>query len=292
MDLSDLWPSMPRPSRYAPSVPTSGSGCRPPGNSGPRSTSWLQPGIGRVRELEPDLFGVTVEPKVGIGQQAHRANAGRQPLWTCPVTSTITPYRGSASWAGWPRSWRVTRTILRRWSGAGAGRRAGAGLRAEHGMGLAAGSGDPSVGRQARSLARDHVGPAGRTLPGQRGRTLGGWRRRQSVLFGADTIQTNRDRVSATFMRSYSNRIPLGGGGGTDRSGSRGVLVRSTVRQLRQHHRHRRPRGRPQVGGSVHRLGTGRLRPPHLTWRNRDCQPPSDSGQASLGSIVRIAVGG
>ena len=25
----------------------------------------------RVRELEDDLFGITVEPKVGIGQQAH-----------------------------------------------------------------------------------------------------------------------------------------------------------------------------------------------------------------------------
>ena len=39
----------------------------------------------RVRELEPDLFGVTVEPKVGIGQQAHlvRTPAGNL-LWDVP----------------------------------------------------------------------------------------------------------------------------------------------------------------------------------------------------------------
>jgi hypothetical protein len=29
------------------------------------------------------------------------------------------------------------------------------------------------------------------------------------VLLGSDTIQANPDRVTATFMRSYPNRIPM-----------------------------------------------------------------------------------
>lgn len=29
------------------------------------------------------------------------------------------------------------------------------------------------------------------------------------MLFGGDTIQSNPDRASVTFMRSYPNRIPL-----------------------------------------------------------------------------------
>ena len=212
MDLSDLGSSMPRPSRYAPSVPTSGSGCRPPGNSGPRSTSWLQPGIGRGRELEPDLFGVTVEPKVGIGQQAHlvRTPAGNL-LWDVPgylddyAVQRVRQLGGVAAIvASHPHHFAC------RWSGAGAGRRAGAGLRAEHGMGLAAGSGDPSVGRQARSLARDHVGPAGRTLPGQRGRTLGGWRRRQrrSVRRGHDPDEPGPCRRRSCVATRTGSRSP------------------------------------------------------------------------------------
>lgn len=31
----------------------------------------------------------------------------------------------------------------------------------------------------------------------------------RGVLFGGDTIQTNPDRASVTFMRSYPNRIPM-----------------------------------------------------------------------------------
>ena len=31
----------------------------------------------------------------------------------------------------------------------------------------------------------------------------------RGVLLGSDTIQANPDRVTATFMRSYPNRIPM-----------------------------------------------------------------------------------
>lgn len=165
-----------------------------------------------VRELEPDLYGITVEPKVGIGQQAHmvRTPAGNL-LWdptgyvdeagvrtvrelgevVAIVASHPHHYGVQVQWSralgGVPvfvaeadRRW-VARPdpVIRTWSGR---------LDVLPGITLA------QVGGHFPGSAVAHwaAGAGG-----------GG------VVFSADTIQTNPDRASVTFMRSYPNRIPL-----------------------------------------------------------------------------------
>jgi hypothetical protein len=55
----------------------------------------------QMSELEPDLFGITVEPKVGIGQQTHlvRTPSGNLSCGTRSGISTTKRYAGCGSWA-------------------------------------------------------------------------------------------------------------------------------------------------------------------------------------------------
>src|SRR5919112_1403698 len=145
----------------------------------------------QVRELEPDLFGITVDPRVGIGQQAHlvRTPAGNL-LWD-------------------PTGYLDDHAIRR--------------VRALGNVPMLVA--EPNlewVSRPAPAI-RSWNGKV-EVLPGVTLVQLGGhfpgsavvyWRAgagEKGVLLGSDTIQTNRDRASVTFMRSYPNRIPLSAG--------------------------------------------------------------------------------
>lgn len=166
----------------------------------------------RVRSVEADLFGVTIEPVVGIGQQAHLVRtAGGNVLWD-PVgyldegaVRTIRELGDVAAIATshphmfgvqveWSRSlggapvlvcqpdlrW-VARPdpVIRTWSGR---------LEVVPGLTLA------QLGGHFPGSAILHW------AAGAQGR---------GVVLAGDTIQVNPDRTSMTFMRSYPNRIPL-----------------------------------------------------------------------------------
>ncbi len=167
-----------------------------------------------VRELEPDLFGVTADPPVGIGQQAHlvRTPNGNL-LWDPPgyvddaggaavgelgevvaiVASHPHMYGAQVEWSralgGAPvlvseadQEW-VARPdpVIEVWSGT---REVAPGLTLSQPGGHFPGS----------VVAHWAAGAEGR-----------------GVLLSGDTFQANPDRTSTTFMRSYPNRIPLSG---------------------------------------------------------------------------------
>ncbi len=165
-----------------------------------------------IRELEPDLYGVTVEPEVGIGQQAHLIHTPEGCLlWDPPgfvdedavrrirelgdvaavVASHPHMFGVQVEWsralggvsvlvAGKDQRW-VARPdpAIRSWDGT---------LEVLPGVTLA----QPGGHFPGSAVALWAAGADGR-----------------GVLFGGDTIQTNPDRASMTFMRSYPNRIPL-----------------------------------------------------------------------------------
>ncbi|MDQ6774563.1 MAG: hydrolase [Candidatus Dormibacteraeota bacterium] len=165
-----------------------------------------------VRELEGDLFGITVEPKVGIGQQAHlvRTGAGNV-LWDPPGyldEDAVRRIRELGEVAAIVASHPHMFGVQVEWSRALGGVPV---LVAEPNLEWVSRP-DPAIRAWAARLE---------VLPGLTLVQLGGhfkgsavahWAagaRGQGVLFGSDTIQTNPDRVSVTFMRSYPNRIPL-----------------------------------------------------------------------------------
>jgi hypothetical protein len=166
----------------------------------------------RVRELEPDLFGITVEPKLGIGQQAHLVRTpGGNVIWdmvgyvdedaarqvrelgevVAIVASHPHMYGVQVEWSralGGPpvlvseadQRW-VARPdpAIRTWSGK---------------LDVAPGVTLLQLGGHFPGSAVAHWAAG-----------AGG----NGVLLGGDTIQANPDRVTMTFMRSYPNRIPL-----------------------------------------------------------------------------------
>lgn len=166
----------------------------------------------RVRELEPDLFGVTVEPKVGIGQQAHlvRTPSGNL-LWDPPgyldedaIRQVRELGQVIAIAASHPHMY-------------------GAQVQWSHALGRA-----PVLVSAADSGWVARPDPVIRTWSGSReiapglmlvqvgghfpGSAVAHWAHGaadRGVLLASDTIQTNPDRASVTFMRSYPNRIPL-----------------------------------------------------------------------------------
>ena len=166
----------------------------------------------RVRELEPDLLGITVEPKVGIGQQAH--------LVRTPAGSVL-----------WDPNGYVDDAAVRR-------------IR-ELGDVIAIASSHPHMfGVQVEWSRRLGDAPVLVTEPSMEWVTrpdpvVRAWRGRhelapglellqlgghfagsavihwaagaggRGVLLASDTIQANPDRATVTFMRSYPNRLPL-----------------------------------------------------------------------------------
>ncbi|KAA8885447.1 hydrolase [Nocardia colli] len=167
-----------------------------------------------VRELEPDMFGVTVEPEVGIGQESHLvrtaagnvlwdvtgyvdADAARRVLELGAVVAIVPShphhYGVQVEWSrllgGVPvyvpesdLQW-VARPdpVIRPWSDR---------------LELLPGITVRQLGGHFAGSSVLHwaAGAAGK-----------------GVLFSADTIQANPDRKTVAFMRSYPNRIPLSG---------------------------------------------------------------------------------
>ena len=165
-----------------------------------------------LRELEPDLFGLTVEPVVGIGQQAHLVvTPSGSLLWDPPGyldDEGVANVRERGEVVAIASSHPHMFGIQVEWSRA---------------------LGDPPVLVSAPD--REWVARPDRVisewtaplevLPGVTLLQPGGhfpgsavvhWASGaggRGVLLGGDTIQANPDRKSATFMRSYPNRIPL-----------------------------------------------------------------------------------
>ena len=165
-----------------------------------------------VRELEDDLFGITVEPKVGIGQQAHLV---RTPLGT--VLWDPTGYVDDEAAAqirelgdviaitsSHPHMFGVQVEWSRRLGDAPI-------LVTEPNMDWVARP-DPAI----RSWQGSHELAPGLTLLQLGGHFEGSavihWAQGaggKGALLASDTIQTNPDGTTVTFMRSFPNRIPL-----------------------------------------------------------------------------------
>jgi hypothetical protein len=166
----------------------------------------------RVRELEDDLFGITVEPKVGIGQQAHlvRTPAGTV-LWD--PTGYVDDEAAArirelgeviAITSSHPHMFGVQVEWSRRLGDAPI-------LVTEPNMDWV-GRPDPAI----RAWRGTHELAPGLTLIQLGGHFEGScvihWAQGaggRGVLLASDTIQTNPDRETVTFMRSFPNRIPL-----------------------------------------------------------------------------------
>ncbi|WP_028933260.1 hydrolase [Pseudonocardia spinosispora] len=166
----------------------------------------------QLRELEPDLFGVTVEPTVGIGQQAHLVRtADGCLLWDVPGyvdASAVAGVREIGDVVAIAASHPHMYGLQVEWS---------------HALGdvpVLVPEVDLAWVARPDPVVRPWSGTLD-LLPGVTLAQVGGhfpgsavthWRHGaggRGVLFGADTIQANPDRVSVTFMRSYPNRIPL-----------------------------------------------------------------------------------
>ncbi len=165
-----------------------------------------------VRQLEPDLFGVTVEPTVGIGQQAHLVRTtGGNLLWdpTGYVDDDgVRRVRELGEVVAIAASHPHMFGVQVEWS------------RALGGVPVLVSEADlewvarPDPVIRAWSGTYD-VGPGlllaqpGGHFPGSAVAVWAAGAGGRGVLFGGDTIQSNPDRKSVTFMRSYPNRIPL-----------------------------------------------------------------------------------
>jgi hypothetical protein len=169
----------------------------------------------QVRELERDLFGITVEPKVGIGQQAHlvRTPAGNL-LWD-PTgyldADAVQRVRALGEVAAIAASHPHMFGVQVEWSRALGGAPV---LVSEPDLGWLARP-DPAVRPWAGTL---EVVPGltliklGGHFPGSAVAHWPAGADGNGVVLSSDTIQTNPDRATVTFMRSYPNRIPLSAG--------------------------------------------------------------------------------
>lgn len=166
----------------------------------------------RIVELEPDLFGITVEPKVGIGQQTHlvRTRAGNL-LWD-PVgyldEEAVNRVRELGDVAAIAASHPHMFGVQVEWS------------KALGGVSVLVSEADAEwVQRPDRAIetwkGRYQVAPGltlhqvGGHFPGS---SVAHWTQGaggRGVLLASDTIQANPDRASVTYLRSYPNRIPL-----------------------------------------------------------------------------------
>ena len=166
----------------------------------------------RITQLEADLFGITVEPKVGIGQQTHlvRTRAGNF-LWD-PVgyldDEAVNRVRELGEVTAIAASHPHMFGVQVEWSGALGGVPV---LVSEADLDWVRRP-DPAIttwsGRYevAPGLTLYQVGghfPGSSVVHWTAG--AGG----KGVLLVSDTIHANPDRATVTFLRSYPNRIPL-----------------------------------------------------------------------------------
>ncbi|WP_216896085.1 hydrolase [Nocardia alni] len=163
----------------------------------------------RVEEVEPDLFGLTVTPKVGIGQRSHliRTPAGIL-MWDVPGyvdQDAADQVRALGEVAAIVASHPHHYGAQVEWS------------RMLGGVPVYAAAADMEWIARPDPVIRSWQDRLD-ILPGITIRQVGGhfpgsavahWANGAGALFTADTVQSNPDRNSVTFMRSYPNRIPL-----------------------------------------------------------------------------------
>ncbi len=166
----------------------------------------------RVTGLEPGLAGVTVEPKVGIGQQAHLVSTPQgSVLWDPPgyvdeagAAAVRTHGEVLAITSSHPHMFGAQVDWSRALGGVPV-------LVAEPQLQWV-GRPDPAIegwsGRRelAPGLTLHEVGGH---FPGSSVLHWAAGAGDRGVLFVSDTIHVNPDRATTTFLRSYPNRIPL-----------------------------------------------------------------------------------
>jgi hypothetical protein len=163
-------------------------------------------------ELEPDLFGITVEPKVGIGQHAHlvRTPAGNL-LWD-PVgyldDEAVSRVRDLGEVRAIAASHPHMFGVQVEWSKA----LGGVTVLVSEADAERVRRPDPAI----RTWSRRYELAPGLTLHQLGGHFAGSsivhWTAGaggKGVLLVSDTIHANPDRATVTFLRSYPNRIPL-----------------------------------------------------------------------------------
>jgi hypothetical protein len=165
-----------------------------------------------IEELEPDLFGITVEPTVGIGQHAHlvRTPAGNL-LWD-PVgyldDESVSRVRELGDVRAIAASHPHMFGVQVEWS------------RALDGAPVLVSEADVEwVQRPDPAIetwnGHHEVAPGltlhqvGGHFPGSSVAHWAAGAGGSGVLLASDTIQANPDRATVTFLRSYPNRIPL-----------------------------------------------------------------------------------
>lgn len=166
----------------------------------------------RIREVELDLFGITVEPKFAIGQQSYllRTPAGNL-LWDTLGyfdAEAVRQIRALGEVVAIAASHPHHYGVQVEWS------------RALGGVPVFVSEADQEWVARPDPVIRPWVGKLD-ILPGVTLVQIGGhfpgsavvrWAdgaNGHGVLLSGDTIQANRDRKTVTFMRSYPNRIPL-----------------------------------------------------------------------------------
>ena len=165
-----------------------------------------------VAELEHDLFGITVEPTVGIGQQAHLVVTPAGNLLWDPtgylddnaISRVLARGEVVAIAASHPHMFGVQVEWSRALGGVPV-------LVSEADLGWI-GRPDPAI----KSWRGRHEIAPGLTLHKLGGHFPGSavvhWADGaggRGVLLVSDTIHVNPDRTTVTFLRSYPNRIPL-----------------------------------------------------------------------------------
>ena len=169
----------------------------------------------RLAELEPDLHGLTVEPKVGIGQQALLLRTPSGNLLWDPVgfvdVAAVTRLRELGETVAIAASHPHMFGVQLEWS------------RALGGVPVLVSEADRKWVARPDPVIETWAGSR-EIVPGVTLIQLGGhfpgssvvhWEagaEGRGVLLASDTIQANPDRSSVTFMRSFPNRIPLSAG--------------------------------------------------------------------------------
>jgi hypothetical protein len=165
-----------------------------------------------VTDLEPDLFGVAVEPKVGIGQQTHLVRTGAGNLLWDPVgyldDAAVSRVRELGDVLAIAASHPHMFGVQVEWSRALGGvpvlvSEADIGWVQRPDSAIKTWSGHYEV---APGLTLHQIGghfPGSSVVHWEAG--AGG----NGVLLVSDTIHANPDRATVTFLRSYPNRIPL-----------------------------------------------------------------------------------
>jgi hypothetical protein len=165
-----------------------------------------------ITELEPDLFGLTVVPEVGIGQQSHLVCTPAGCVLWDPVgfldDAAVDRIRRLGGLCAVIASHPHMFGVQVQWG------------RAFDGVPVLVTEANLEWVRRPDPIIQSWSGEyqitpevtlhqVGGHFPGSAVLHWASGADGAGVLFGSDTVQANPDRASVTFMRSYPNRIPL-----------------------------------------------------------------------------------